>query len=143
MKYIAMIIVAIFMVEANADVKFKVNSSVEKVNGIFKKANISRNGNKLIGFIEVNSMELSKKDKRKDLLEYFDSKKHPLTSFKGEIKNGSIEGTYELKGKLRKMKGSVKGNEATIKIPLTDLVTGFKAMFLGKDDHVEMKLEMK
>ena len=143
MKALIMIGMMMTTMTVMADVKFKVNSAVENISGVFKTAKISRKGNNLIGFIEVKSMELSKKDKKEDLMDYFDARKHPLTTFKGKIIGGAIEGVYELKGKIRKMKGIVNGKEAIIKIPLTDLVTGFKAMFLNKGDHIEMKLEIK
>ena len=142
MKYI---ILGLMMTigSAAADVTFKVNSSVEKLSGSFKNVKITRNGNKIIGLITVKSMVLSKKDKKEDLLEYFDAKEHPITSFKAEVKGGALEGEYLLKGKLKKLKGIVNGNKAMFKIPLTDLVTGYKALFLGSGDHVELKMEIK
>ena len=142
MKYI---VLGLMMTIGNvmADVTFKVNSSVEKLSGSFKDVKITRQGNKIIGLITVKSMVLSKKGKKADLLEYFDAAEHPITSFKAEVNGGTLTGEYLLKGKLKKLKGIVNGNEAMFKIPLTDLVTGFKAMFLNKGDHVELKMEIK
>ena len=142
MKYI---ILGLMMTIGNvmADVTFKVNSSVEKLSGSFKDVKITRQGNKIIGLITVKSMVLSKKGKKADLLEYFDAAEHPITSFKAEVNGGALTGEYLLKGKLKKLNGIVNGNKAMFKIPLTDLVTGFKAMFLNKGDHVELKMEIK
>ena len=141
-----MILIGMMMttITAMADVDFRVNSSVENLTGKFKTVKIVRKGNKIVGLINVKSMVLDmKKDKRNDLLEYFNSKKHPTTNFKAEIKGGAITGKYELKGKMRDLKGIVNGNKATFKIPLTDLVTGFRSMFLSKGDHVELSIDLK
>ena len=141
MKYL--IIMFMTITTAYADVQFKVNSKLEQLSGSFGKASLVRNGNKIQGSIKIRSMKVSKKDKREDLLEYFDAKKHPTTTFKAKISGNTIEGIYSLKGKEKKLKGKIKNGQVTFKIPLTDLVTGFKAMFLGKKDHVEMKMEIK
>ena len=126
----------------NAKMKFEIKGPKQLI-GSFKKYKIQKEGNTIKGWIVLKSMKVKKVSDKKELLEYFDAGKHPLTLFKAKVQGGTIEGTYKLKGETKKLTGIVKGKEAILRIPLSDLVTGFKAMFLSDSDHVSIKVNLK
>ena len=142
MKKLTIIMMVLFAWNVEAGMKFEVKGPKE-LKGTFAKYKMVKKGNTLKGFISLLSINVKKEDDKKELLEYFDARKHPSTIFKAKVIGGLIEGTYSLKGKTRKLTGVINGKEAKFQIPLTDLVTGFKAMFLDDKDVVEIKVDLK
>ena len=123
--------------------EFKVNSSMEKLNGGFKKSEVVISEDKIEGKIDLRSLWSSKPKKNEDLLEYFDVEDHPVGTFKVNKKGNKLVGTGNLKGEIFELKGEISNGEARIKLSLKKLIGGFKANFIDKKDNVEMIIKLK
>ena len=122
--------------------EFKLNSSMEKLNGGFKKSEVVVSKDKIEGKIDLKSLWSSKPNKNEDLLEYFDVEDHPVGTFKVNKKGDKLEGTGNLKGEKFELKGEIKGGKARIRLSLKKLVGGFKSNFIDAKDNVEMIINL-
>ena len=122
--------------------EFKLNSSMEKLNGGFKKSEVVITDKKIEGKIDLKSLWSSKPKKNEDLLEYFDVEDHPVGTFKVIKKGNKLVGTGNLKGEKFQLKGEISNGEARIRLSLKKLIGGFKANFIDKKDNVEMIIKL-
>ena len=122
--------------------EFKLNSSMEKLSGGFKKSEVVISKDKIEGKIELKSLWSSKPKKNEDLLEYFDVEDHPVGTFKVNKKGNKLVGTGNIKGEKFELKGEISDGKARIRLSLKKLVGGFKANFIDAKDNVEMIINL-
>lgn len=122
---------------------FKLNSSLDKLHGGFKKAEVKVMKDKIVGKVELKSIWSSKPEKKEDLLDYFEAGDHPVAKFKVLIKGTKLEGIGKMKGEDFKLKGEIKDGKARIRLSLKKLIGGFKSNFIDAKDNVEMIIKLK
>ena len=125
-----------------ADIGFKLNSSIDKLHGGFKKTKVKIGADKIKGEIDLNSLWSSKPEKKEDLLDYFEASDYPKAKFEVKRNGNKLEGKGKIKGEDFKLTGEIKENKALIRLQLKKLIGGFKSNFIDAKDNVEMIIDL-
>ena len=139
------LVVAFMLIGASKgfSMDFKLNSSLDKIHGGFKKSEVKVMKDKIVGKMDLKSLWSSKPEKKEDLLDYFEASDHPVAKFEVKIIGKKLVGTGKLKGENFKLVGEIEGNKAKIRLSLKKLIGGFKSNFIDKKDNVELIIKLK